>query len=85
MAATVIRQPDMKTIYLIERYVINHKTGAWTLTSTSRFFYREKKLFIKDAKNQGYEYNHKEKAYILQCDPVESCYDRAILVKSYTI
>ena len=75
----------MKSIYSIERYVINHKTGVWTLTSNIRFDNREKNRFIKDNKNRGYEYDRKEKAYILQCDPVESCYDRAIVVKHYMV
>lgn len=83
--ATAIQQQYMKKIYCIERYVISHKTGAWTLTSNFRFDYREKNRFIKEKKNRGYEYNRKEKAYILQCDPVESCYNRAIVVRSYLV
>lgn len=75
----------MKTIYLIERYVINHKTGVWTLTSTYRTDYREKCCIIRDAKNHGYEYNRKERAYIVECEPIDSCYDRAIMVTHYTI
>lgn len=83
--ATAIQQQYMKKIYCIERYVISHKTGVWTLTSNFRFDYREKNRFIKEKKNRGYEYNRKEKAYILQCDPVESCYNRAIVVRSYLV
>lgn len=75
----------MKTLYLIKRYVINRETCTWTLTSNVRVDYREKKLIIRDAKNHGYEYNRREKAYILQADPTESYYDRAIMVKSFTI
>lgn len=83
--ATAIQQQYMKKIYCIERYVISHKTGVWTLTSNFRFDYREKNRFIKEKKNRGYEYNRKEKAYILQCAPVESCYNRAIVVRSYLV
>ena len=75
----------MKSIYRIERYVINHKTGVWTLTSKIRFDSREKNRFIKDYKNRGYEYDRKEKAYILQYDSVDSFYDRAIVVKHYMV
>lgn len=48
--ATAIQQQYMKKIYCIERYVISHKTGAWTLTSNFRFDYREKNRFIKEKK-----------------------------------
>ena len=40
---------------------------------------------MKSVKNQGYQYNKSEKAYILKTDPVEFCADKAVTVKSYAI
>lgn len=73
----------MKTIYLIVRYAINRKTGEWTEITHMRFDVRQKALFIKDVKNKGFEYNRKEKAYILRCK--ESLSDRAIIIKPFII
>ncbi len=75
----------MKIMYLIEHYAINRKNGAWSLIGYSRVDYREKNLVMKSVKNQGYEYDRSEKAYILATDPVEFCADKAITVKSYAI
>lgn len=75
----------MKTIYLIERYVINRKTEEWTEITHMRFDVRQKALFIKDVKNKGFEYNRKEKAYILRCNPIESLFDRALIIKPFII
>lgn len=75
----------MKTMYLIEHYSINRKNGVWSLTSCSRVDYREKNLVMKSLKEQGYQYDRSEKAYILETDPVEFCADKAVTVKSYAI
>lgn len=75
----------MKTMYLIEHYAINRKNGVWSLTIYSRVDYREKNLVMKSVKNQGYQYDRSEKAYILKTDPVEFCADKAVTVKSYAI
>lgn len=75
----------MKTMYLIEHYAINRKNGVWSLTGYSRVDYREKNLVMKSVKNQGYQYDRSEKAYILKTDPVEFCADKALTVKSYAI
>lgn len=75
----------MKTMYLIEHYTINRKNGVWSLKSSSRVDYREKNLVMKSVKNQGYQYDRSEKAYILKTDPVEFCADEAVTVKSYAI
>lgn len=75
----------MRTIYLIKRYVINRRNDVWTLTSRLRVDYREKDFIMKSVKKQGYRYDRSEKAYILNTDPVESCFDRAVIVKAYTI
>lgn len=75
----------MKTMYLIEHYTINRKNGVWSLTSYSRVDYREKNLVMKSVKEQGYQYDRSEKAYILETDSVEFCADKAVTVKSYAI
>lgn len=75
----------MKTMYLIEHYTINRKNGAWSLVGYSRVDYRVKNLVMKSVKNQGYQYNKSEKAYILKTDPVEFCADKTVTVKSYAI
>lgn len=75
----------MRTMYLIEHYAINRKNGAWSLIGYSRVDYREKNLVMKSVKNQGYQYDRRDKAYILKTDPVEFCADKAITVKSYAI
>lgn len=75
----------MKIMYLIEHYTINRKNGVWSLTSYSRVDYREKNLVMKSVKEQGYQYDRSEKAYILETDPVEFCADKAVTVKSYAI
>lgn len=75
----------MRTMYLIEHYDINRKNGAWSLIGCSRVAYRVKNLVMKSVRKQGYRYNRSEKAYILEMDPVESCVDKAVTVKSYAI
>lgn len=75
----------MRTMYLIEHYDINRKNGAWSLIGFSRVDYRVKNLVMKSVRKQGYRYDRSEKAYILEMDPVESCADKAVTVKSYTI
>lgn len=75
----------MKTVYLIECYDINSVTKNWSLTSTYRMNLREKNKIIKDAKNHGYKYNRKEKAYILEGERVGTIYSHGIIVTSYTI
>lgn len=75
----------MRTMYLIEHDVINRGSGAWSLVGYSRVDYCVKNLVMKSMKNQGYQYNKSEKAYILKTDPVEFCFDKAVTVKSYAI
>lgn len=75
----------MKTMYLIEHYAINRKNGVRTYIGSACVECRVKNLVMKSVKNQGYQYNRSEKAYILEADSVESCTDKAITVKSYAI
>lgn len=75
----------MRTMYLIEHYAINRKNGAWSLIDYSRVDYREKNMVMKSVKKHGYQYNRSEKAYILETDPVEFSFDKAVTVKSYAI
>ena len=75
----------MEIMYLIEHYAINRKNGVWSLIGFSRVDYRVKNLVMKSVKNQGYQYNRSEKAYILEANPGEPCIDKAVTVKSYAI
>lgn len=75
----------MKTMYLIEHYAINRKNGVRTYIGSACVDYREKNLVMKSVKNQGYQYNRSEKAYILKAKSAESCADKAVTVKSYAI
>lgn len=72
----------MKKIYLIEHYIIL-KSGAWTLKNNWRVGLYDKRKAVTYIKRKGYCYNRKEKAYVLESDPVESCYNYAIVIKSY--
>ena len=71
----------MKKIYLFEFYVILHD-GSWTLKNNIRLGLYDKRKKLADLKRKGYTYDHKEKAYILKGDPVESCYDYACVITS---
>lgn len=72
----------MKKIYLFEFYVILHD-GSWILKNNIRLGLYDKRKKLADLKRKGYKYDHKEKAYILKGDPVESCYDYACVITSY--
>lgn len=74
----------MKKIYLFEFYVIL-QDGSWTLKDYIRLDLYDKRKRLAYLKRKGYAYNRKEKAYILESDPVESCYDYAVVVKSYEV
>lgn len=70
----------MRTLFLIEEYAIRND-GVWTLISLLRNDEHYKRMVLADAKRKGYEYDRKEKAYILRQD--DAC-DRAIRVTKIT-
>ena len=72
----------MKKIYLFEFYVIL-QDGSWTLKDYTRLGLYDKRNMLSYLKRKGYVYNRKEKAYILESDPFDSCYNYAVVVKSY--
>lgn len=72
----------MKKIYLFEFYVIL-QDGSWTLKNNIRLGLYDKRKKLTYLKRKGYIYDRKEKAYILKSDPFESCYNYAVVVKSY--
>ena len=72
----------MKKIYLFEFYVIL-QDGSWTLKDYTRLGLYDKRKRLSYLKRKGYVYNRKEKAYILESDPFDSCYNYAVVVKSY--
>ena len=71
----------MKKIYLFEFYVIL-QDGSWTLKDYTRLGLYDKRKMLSYLKRKGYVYNRKEKAYILESDPFDSCYNYAVVVKS---
>ena len=73
----------MKAIYLFEHYVIVNNT--WSLTNNYRLTEYDKRKQLAELKRKGYKYDRKEKAYILESDPVESVYNYAVVVKKYYI
>lgn len=73
----------MKEIFLFEHYVIVNNT--WSLTKNYRLTEYDKRKQLSDLKRKGYEYDRKEKAYILEPDPVESVYKYAVVVKKYYV
>ena len=73
----------MKEIFLFEHYVIVNNT--WSLTKNYRLTEYDKRKQLADLKQKGYEYDRKEKAYILESDPVESVYKYAVVVKKYYV
>lgn len=73
----------MKEIFLFEHYVIVNNT--WSLTKNYRLTEYDKRKQLADLKRKGYEYDRKEKAYILELNPVESVYKYAVVVKKYYV
>ena len=73
----------MKEIFLFEHYVIVNNT--WSLAKNYRLTEYDKRKQLADLKRKGYEYDRKEKAYILESDPVESVYKYAVVVKKYYV
>ena len=73
----------MKEIFLFEHYVIVNNT--WSLTKNYRLTEYDKRKQLADLKRKGYEYDRKEKAYILESDTVESVYKYAVVVKKYYV
>lgn len=73
----------MKEIFLFEHYVIVNNT--WSLIKNYRLQRYDKRKQLTDLKRKGYEYDRKEKAYILEPDPVESVYKYAVVVKKYYV
>lgn len=73
----------MTQIFLFEHYVIVNNT--WSLTKNYRLTEYDKRKQLADLKRKGYEYDRKEKAYILEPDPVESVYKYAVVVKKYYV
>lgn len=74
----------MKAIFLFEHYVIVNNSN-WSLTKNYRLTEYDKRKQLAELKRKGYKYNRKEKAYILESDPVESVYNYAVVVKKYYI
>lgn len=69
----------------MKHYAINRKNGVRTYIGSACVEFRVKNLVMKSLKNQGYQYNRSKNAYILKANSVESCTDKAITVKSYSI
>ena len=59
-----------------------HQTSKF-LKDYIRLGLYDKRKKLADLKRKGYVYNRKEKAYILESDPFDSCYNYAVVVKSY--
>lgn len=57
----------------------------WSLTNNYRLTEYDKRKQLAELKRKGYKYNRKEKAYILESDPVESVYNYAVVVKKYYV
>ena len=74
----------MKAIYLFEHYVIVNN-NTWSLTNNYRLTEYDKRKQLAELKRKGYKYDRKEKAYILESDPVESVYNYAVVVKKYYV
>ena len=72
----------MKAIYLFEHYVIVNN-NTWSLENNYRLTEYDKRKQLAELKRKGYKYDRKEKAYILESDPVESVYNYAVVVKKY--
>lgn len=72
----------MKKIFLFEHYVIVNN-NTWSLTNNYRLTEYDKRKQLAELKRKGYKYDRKEKAYILESDPVESVYNYAVVVKNY--
>lgn len=74
----------MKKRFLFEHYVITNN-NMWSLINNYRLTEYDKRKQLAELKRKGYKYNRKEKAYILESDPVESVYNYAVVVKKYYI
>lgn len=74
----------MTQIFLFEHYVIVNN-NTWSLINNYRLTEYDKRKQLTELKRKGYKYNRKEKAYILESDPVESVYNYAVVVKKYYI
>lgn len=57
----------------------------WSLTNNYRLTEYDKRKQLAELKSKGYKYSRKEKAYILESDPVESVYNYAVVVKKYYV
>lgn len=74
----------MTQIFLFEHYVIVNN-NTWSLINNYRLTEYDKRKQLTELKRKGYKYDRKEKAYILESDPVESVYNYAVVVKKYYI
>lgn len=74
----------MKKIFLFEHYIIVNN-NTWSLTNNYRLIEYDKRKQLAELKRKGYKYSRKEKAYILESDPVESVYNYAVVVKKYYV
>lgn len=74
----------MTQIFLFEHYVIVNN-NTWSLINNYRLTEYDKRKQLSELKRKGYKYDRKEKAYILESDPVESVYNYAVVVKKYYI
>ena len=74
----------MKKRFSFEHYIIINN-NTWSLTNNYRLTEYDKRKQLARLKCKGYKYNRKEKAYILESDPVESVYNYAVVVKKYYV
>ena len=74
----------MKKRFLFEHYIIVNN-NTWSLTNNYPLTEYDKRKQLARLKCKGYKYNRKEKAYILESDPVESVYNYAVVVKKYYV
>ena len=81
---SALAQKVTKVVYLFEHYVIK-VDGTWCLLKNYRYTEYDKRKQLMELKRQGYKYNRKQKAYILESDPVESIYNYSVVIKKYYV
>lgn len=81
---SALAQKVTKVIFLFEHYIIK-VDGTWCLMKNYIYNEYDKQKQLGELKRQGYKYNRKQKAYILESDPVESIYNYSVVIKKYYV
>lgn len=81
---SALAQKVTKVIFLFEHYIIK-VDGTWCLMKNYRYNEYDKRKQLMELKRQGYKYNRKQKAYILESEPVESVYNYSVVIKKYYV